>query len=372
MTGQEFTGERFIPGLGGAAIAYEHMHRYLYASRWAEGKEVLDIATGSGYGAALLARTASHVHALDLDHAALLHASRAYVTNTLSFCQSDAALLPLRSGVVDLVVAFEVLEHLADPEALVREAARVVRADGMVLISTPDKAVYSDARGYVNPFHTREFYRDEFAELLGRHFRRTELMRQRICAGSLLQREESGPGIPEVFASPLSGRAGEYQASMYLLAVCSQREVSLPASPDSVCLDLSNQLIREWHQRLSDTLGEVEKLNDEIRRLGHWAQSLGEEIAGRDAIIRGLQEELRSEVSRRDAEILRLGKEHDAQGQWARSLENDVRERDRRIDAAIAELDRVNAELRSVGEHLRTIRHALPYRVLCRLGILPK
>ena len=62
-----FTGERFIPGEGGAQIAYEHLHRYLFAMRWARGRRVLDVAAGSGYGAALLARVAEAVWALDLD-----------------------------------------------------------------------------------------------------------------------------------------------------------------------------------------------------------------------------------------------------------------------------------------------------------------
>lgn len=59
MTMREFTGERFIPGQVGAVIAYEHLHHYAFASRWARGMRVLDVATSSGCGAAVLAWRAS-------------------------------------------------------------------------------------------------------------------------------------------------------------------------------------------------------------------------------------------------------------------------------------------------------------------------
>ena len=72
----EFTGERFIPGEGGAAIAYEHLHRYLFALNWAEGARVVDVASGEGYGAALLAGTARLVCGIELDPLALASARR--------------------------------------------------------------------------------------------------------------------------------------------------------------------------------------------------------------------------------------------------------------------------------------------------------
>ena len=80
-----FTGERYMPGEGGAQIAYEHMHRYIFALRWAEGKQVLDLACGNGYGAALLARQARHVWAIDLDEETLVSAGRDWYRENITF-----------------------------------------------------------------------------------------------------------------------------------------------------------------------------------------------------------------------------------------------------------------------------------------------
>jgi 2-polyprenyl-3-methyl-5-hydroxy-6-metoxy-1,4-benzoquinol methylase len=70
-----FTGERFIPGTPGE-IWVEHWHRYHFAARWCEGKRVLDVACGEGYGSALLARGASRVTGVDISPEAVAHAQK--------------------------------------------------------------------------------------------------------------------------------------------------------------------------------------------------------------------------------------------------------------------------------------------------------
>ncbi len=198
MNVPDFTGERFIPGQGGAQITYEHLHRYYFARRWAAGKEVLDVAAGVGYGASLLGREALRVWAIDIDARSLQHARRTYGASHLEFLQGDAMHLPFRSRSLDLVVAFEVLEHVEPQEELVAELARVVRENGTVLISTPNKATYSDARGYHNPFHVRELYRNEFGDLLGRHFPAIHILHQQVRAGSFLQGEPGAAAGAEI------------------------------------------------------------------------------------------------------------------------------------------------------------------------------
>src|SRR5206468_10567129 len=149
-------GERFIPGEGGAEIEYEHLHRYQFALRWARGKRVLDLAAGSGYGAALLSRVAEAVWAVELDEQAVSHARSCYSAPSLLFLRSDVRELPIRSASLDVVVALEVLEHVLEQERLIGEIARVLRPGGVALISTPNRATYSEARNYSNPYHVRE------------------------------------------------------------------------------------------------------------------------------------------------------------------------------------------------------------------------
>jgi len=115
--------------------------------------------------------------------------------------QGDATRLPFRSGTIDLVVAMEALEHIKDQTQLLQELARVCSANGVVLISTPNKAEYSDARKYANPFHVRELYFDEFVYLLKQHFPCVEITGQQIRAGSLISCNQSEASC-EVFEEP--------------------------------------------------------------------------------------------------------------------------------------------------------------------------
>jgi SAM-dependent methyltransferase len=389
MSVPDFTGERFVPGQGGAQIAYEHLHRYYLALRWAAGKQVLDVAAGTGYGAALLAGAARRVWAID-------------VAANLDFLQGDAVCLPVRSRSVDLVVAFEVLEHVEKQEALVAEMARVVLPDGAVLISTPNKASYSDARNYRNPFHVHEFYRDEFLALLGRHFSFIRLMEQQVRAGSLiLTRDPAGPAT-EIIARPV----GESLPSdpMYFLALCSPGVLRESLPEASAFLDVGDGLLREGEQRLaavekerqeaieirdqtirnlqSEMAAEIAARDDLVRRLQEevegrtrWVQELESAIHARDEAVRGLQlemegctrwaQKLGDEIAARDEAIRRLQHEFEDRTRWAQDLAGEVAARDDRLRRTNEELDRVAA-------HLTEIRHARLYRILCRMGMLPR
>ena len=134
----EWTGERFLPWIEDAAGAYEHLHRYAYATRFVAGKRVLDLGSGEGYGASILARTASSVIGFDVDLETVSHAQRKYSRPNLDFVAASAVQLPSVDP-VDVVVCFETLEHIDDQEGLVREAKRILTAEGMLIISTPDK-----------------------------------------------------------------------------------------------------------------------------------------------------------------------------------------------------------------------------------------
>src|SRR5690348_13511788 len=109
----DFTGERFVPHTEGD-IQLEHMHRYVAARLLVQGKRVLDIACGEGYGSDLLSEAAASVVGVDIDEAAISHARQAYVRPNLKFLRGDAVAIPLGDSSVDVVVSFETIEHLAD------------------------------------------------------------------------------------------------------------------------------------------------------------------------------------------------------------------------------------------------------------------
>lgn len=227
-----FTGERYHPDQP-REMAYEHWHRYAFARELAGGRRVLDIACGEGYGAALLAGEAASVLGIDACAAAVAHARHRYAAPKLEFRQGDATKLDeLATACFDLVVSFETLEHLADHDALLAGLARVLKPEGLLLVSTPDRRNYSDQRDYRNPHHVRELYRHEFEALLGRHFPVWRLYGQRVLSQSLLWRMDPGKGdwsaqtlMPEAIVD------GVQAEPLYYLAVCARSEQSLAGLP---------------------------------------------------------------------------------------------------------------------------------------------
>ncbi len=407
MTDQEFTGERFVPGQGGVQLAYEHLHRYLFSLRLACGRRVLDVASGSGYGAGILAKVARHVWAVDIDGPTVALARRTVRDENVCFINADGGRLPLRDGTVDMIVAFEVIEHVLDQQGMIRELARVLVPGGLALISTPNKAVYSDARKYVNPFHLREFYRDEFVDLLHAGFAFVRLLHQQVRAGSLISSDGASARTGEILTGPLPGREGSETAPMYFVACCGNRAEERPPE-DSAYFDPADSMFREWKLREIEAATEIERLNQEVARLGRWGQDLdgqlsqksaeltnlqeraGFEVKSRDETIRRLQAELDMEVTRRDQiigdlqrrlarevtqreeQVRKLQEEFEERTKWALSLQDDVRTRDERLLRTNAALDAAEKSLKEVSERFARLRRAFLCRVLCRLGMLPK
>ena len=129
------------------------------------GRDVLEAGAGEGYGADLIADVARRVIALDYDASAVDHVRARYPR--VDVRQGNLAQLSLDDGSVDVVVNFQVIEHLWDQGQFVRECVRVLRPGGVLLMSTPNRITFSPGRDTpINPFHTRELNAVELTELL--------------------------------------------------------------------------------------------------------------------------------------------------------------------------------------------------------------
>jgi SAM-dependent methyltransferase len=160
------TGERTIPGLAEENYWFRR-HEVVYerlAQRCA-GRDVLEAGCGEGYGADLIADVARHVIGLDYDESAVAHVKARYTR--VEMLHGNLASLPLTDGAVDVVVNFQVIEHLWDQAQFVAECRRVLRPGGALLMSTPNRITFSPGRDNpINPFHTRELNAAELTELL--------------------------------------------------------------------------------------------------------------------------------------------------------------------------------------------------------------
>lgn len=154
-----------------------HEKRYAFALPWCRGKDVLDVACGVGYGSALLAGDARYVVGGDLDEASVAYARARYPAPNVEFQVLDAMALPFADASFDTVCSFETIEHVPDRERYLGEVARVLRADGTYLVSTPRVERTNDAPA--NPYHHIEYSREDFERLLRSRFERVELYGQR-------------------------------------------------------------------------------------------------------------------------------------------------------------------------------------------------
>jgi GT2 family glycosyltransferase/SAM-dependent methyltransferase len=254
----EWTGERCVPWTPDIQVVYEHYHRYLWAAEVARGRRVLDLGSGEGFGSAILAGVAEHVVGIDVDATTVQHSQLNYSAPNLDFQQGSALDLDrFEPASFGAIVCFELIEHVTDHERVFAGIERVLAPDGLLIISTPDRRMYTDATGLHNPFHEHELTEPEFRKLLSEHFAHVRLFGQRAIAGSRIAAVER-PAASSVTVRPFALRrtgedwrsAGE-PAPMYLVAIVSRAE--LPNLPtDSLLSDYELQIVHQHMRRVSE------------------------------------------------------------------------------------------------------------------------
>lgn len=305
-----FTGERFTPECL-REMWYEHYHRYAFARALVKGRSVADIACGEGYGAMLLAQSAATVLGIDINEATVAHARERYATQVnLRFEQGDASQLALADASLDLITSFETIEHLEAQEALLAGFARVLKNDGILVISSPDKRTYSEERGYQNEFHVRELYREEFLSLLGRHFGHVRLFGQKLLFQSVIWSETPGRSAPLSAAvhtaTSNASRIGDQldYAPMYFIAVCTKHASAMPCMTD---LDLFGDAEESVYRHYEH----------EIRKNMRAGTILQEAAAELDA-ERAAHEETRSQLADAQAQLQQLSTHPRTRPWWQR------------------------------------------------------
>jgi ubiquinone/menaquinone biosynthesis C-methylase UbiE len=189
----DWTRERPTTAASGQ-VEVEDVHQYLLARHFCRGQDVLDLASGEGYGSAILAQVARSVIGVEIDPAAVQHARKAYVLDTLRYETGDARSIPLPDESVDRVVSFKTIERFYEQDVFVSEVRRVLRPGGIFICGSSDRDHCSSNGARPNPSHVRELTREEFEALLSKAFAYHRLLAQRPIVGSVLMpMDDDGP-----------------------------------------------------------------------------------------------------------------------------------------------------------------------------------
>ena len=175
--GPQFDAERPVPEEADSGNLAFSLRRYEFGAGRSQGRIVLDAGCGTGYGSALVAATASWVIGVDCDPRAVAYAARRYRRRNLAFVPAAVAALPFHDQSFDLVVSFEVVEHLPTPRHhhdFFAEVTRVLRRDGLFIVSTSNREVtvpHQTSVGIHVDAHLTEMDADTFQRELESGFR---------------------------------------------------------------------------------------------------------------------------------------------------------------------------------------------------------
>ncbi|MDP3975502.1 MAG: glycosyltransferase [bacterium] len=318
----EPTGEKMIPQHHQENFIYgEHLARYFFATQFTKDKIVLDIACGTGYGTQTLEQEgASKVVGIDIDKETIDYAHQYFPLKNGEYIAADAQSIPFKENEFDVVVSFETLEHIPDYQLFLKEARRVLKPNGILILSTPNNEVYPKG----NPFHIKEFNKTELRRELLNYFSTVDLRYQDNFLSNSIYKERNDLGEKTFTQRDISG------SQLYLIAICS----------NSITQEVSNFNYITNPQELRDPT-----LEHELMERTKWAKSLEKDLEEKIKWTGAQEREL--------IEGAKLGemreKELEERTKWAQGLERQLQEKNEWIQ----KLEEKNKELKIKEEELK-------------------
>jgi ubiquinone/menaquinone biosynthesis C-methylase UbiE len=345
----EFTGERVIPGQVNDDLWSEHVARYAFARGYAHGKRVLDAGCGTGYGSAELAQSATEVTGVDIAADAIEYAGANYPIAALRFLEASCTAVPFPDESFDLVVAFEVIEHLTDYRAFLDECARVLTREGLLIVSSPNKRYYAETRAATgpNPFHEHEFEAEEFARELQRVFPNVRLLLQ--------NRAESFAFHPAASFWPaearIDGGGGSAEDAHFFIALCSRGQ--LPEPKSFVYVPKAANMLRErglhieaLKRQLAETIELFRQKTRELEERTEWARRLDKDLKTAGDRIVELQNEAADLAADYSAQFARMEHENQIKTEWARKASAELEAKCQELAHCVGLLDAAESSVR--------------------------
>jgi len=140
-----------------------HLPRYAFATKFMNEKSVvMDFGGGAGYGSFILAGEAGEVFLVERNKMALDYAKKFYYRDNITYLNLDR---PPRDWTFDVIVAFEVVEHVKDADSLMRRFYELMNPGGTLVVSVPNESIVPHAASN-NHFHERHYEPEELDRLV--------------------------------------------------------------------------------------------------------------------------------------------------------------------------------------------------------------
>ena len=278
---------------------------------------------------------AQDVFALDNTLGPLAQVRAEYEPDGVRFVQGDITSFPFPSGSFEIVVAFEVIEHLEDWQGFLAEAERVLARSGQLIVSTPNRLYYAETRTEPNLYHVHEFDYEEFQSELKKRFPHVTIFLQNH-SNAITFTPLSVQGVRTI----LESNSHKPEEAHFFLAACSKQPMF--GSPAFVYLPESGNVLREREHH-------IDLLDDEIKKKEQWLRET-------TADLKDLDEEYRREQKLAQETIAELEQQNEQKTRWAEQLEAGYKkELEQRTEWA----EKLDAELKQAWDNYRKIEQEL-------------
>ena len=293
----EWIGKRYLPWKDGSQLHYEHLHRYAYAAQFSKGKTVLDLACGEGYGSFMLAKEAEYVVGVEVNKQLVHHASSRYLRNNLEFIHGSILDVPIKDEKkFDIAVCFEGIENIEKRDKLLSEVKKLLKGEGLFIISTLNKAVYIDESQCQNPLHFKEPYLDEFKALLSCYFKNVHFLGQKVYTGSNIWNiSPQKHSIYREFVVEKSDMEfylteSSRKTPLYFIALASDAKIGTHIlNCDSWLVDASDIFIKDSQKQIGQLVNIIQAKDSQIAELSNALQATNARLRDLEIHVQQMQ-----------------------------------------------------------------------------------
>jgi len=301
--------ERFIPDSPDSEfLAQEHISRYSFAAKFVANKQVLDVGCGSGYGSDILASTgAAKVIGVDISEEAISYCQKYYKQSNLKFEQGDCTSLKFKEKSFDVIVAFELIEHIENEQKFLNETKRLLKKNGILILSTPNKETYGLDHPLggkqKNPFHVKEYTEKELLSTLNKFFTNTTLLYQFYPSTMAILDGKLGKKIEEL---PVKGSFEKISDTNYFIVLCSNEKIDSYTNfvylfNHETLPQANYKEFKKWVKSLSeqnkDKESELSSLNSSLKDKESELSSLNSSLKDKESELSSLNSSLKDKES---------------------------------------------------------------------------